>query len=373
MSFMSFQNIKKALFVGTIALLNFNAQAQIEKGVSTLGGEVSIYNIKTNTGTPNGSTSSNQFGLSPSYGRFITDRIMIKGTLTSTIANGQSTFNNEIDYNFRKTNLQAELRYYFTPKDKVKLFAGASAGFEMGSNQYKQSGSNFNGKFHSGNYSVFAGFDKFLNNEIALEGTIGFRHSILGYPFGFENLVNMNNFGIDLSITNFVKLNADKTEMKGLLDEGRTIIGGNFSVNHFTATNPGYSANLTKTNGTYAIMNAEYGRLVKKGLLVGAKSQLNISRGDTRLLNQFSIIPYMQYFIPINDRFMLHAKVEAQATFINKNTLLDIKGGIGATYFLNKNVALNFDVLNINKRLLPDNNIKSTWFSSNVGLRFFLK
>ena len=171
---MSIQNIKKALFMGAIALFSFKVHAQIEKGATTLGGSLDI--IRNNYG----SSLFNTTILSPTYGYFITDKVMIKGKFGIF---SQKLDNGIVDnFRFNQLNIVPEARYYFNPKSEFKVFTGASLGFRVFKvNNSKNSPSNFtNSEF---NQSVYVGFNRFLNKEIALESTLGFTHSNLSDGF----------------------------------------------------------------------------------------------------------------------------------------------------------------------------------------------
>jgi hypothetical protein len=362
MSFMSFQNIKKALFVGTIALLNFNAQAQIEKGVSTLGGGFNTTIAKSGTST----------NLSPSYRRFITNRIMV-GFKLDVLAYKS----NALNYKYANYDFTPELRYYFNPQSTWKFFGGASVGLRTLSISYE---SPISSKFtnHDFHQSVYVGFNKFLNKDIAIEGTLGINHSnVMLEPATLTTstyrLTNVYTTGLNLSINHFTNFKSSDTDFEGLTDKGRTIIGGKLSLNRYSGTGIDANSNFQplKRRGNYAILSAEYGKFVAKGLLIGVKTNVILSN-QTKLLG---ITPYVQYYYPVSNRFLLHAKAELEYNFTKNNNYGTFRGGLGATYFLSRNVALNFDVLNFNRYFnstFPTTSNNKA-INSNVGLRFLLK
>ena len=189
---MSTQNIKTALFVATIILFSQAAlTAQIEKGVTSLGGAATFENSKF---TSSYSTSkSNTLSISPSYGRFISDRIMVKGRLNTLLANttidNKGIYNDNTDYklNTKLLSLEAETRYYFNPTAKWKFFGGVSLGGTFGNSEYttllnNSINSHSNSKIEGFDYSIFAGVNRFLNNEIAVEATIGYSSTNNGIP-----------------------------------------------------------------------------------------------------------------------------------------------------------------------------------------------
>lgn len=372
---MSTQNIKAALFVGAIILFSQSAlTAQIEKGVTSLGGNVSFESSKTSSSI--GSSNFSTLIISPSYGRFITDKIMVKGRLNSIIQNGTTdNTNSDFDYtyNSKLLNLEAEARYYFNPNAKWKLFGGISSGVTFTKSNITYLGNSYpesNFKNTGPSYSVFGGVNKFLNNEIALEGTLGYSYLDNGLPIGglgFRSKVR--NIGLNVSLNNFTNFKTSEKDFEGLIDEGRTIIGGRLSLN---AYNYNYTGN-TREKGSYAILEAEYGRFVKKGLLIGAKTNITLEKN----YQSYGITPYVQYFYPVTNRLMLHAKAELGFS-INQNnsTFITPKGSLGVTYFLSKNVALSADLLNFSKTFYSNDALgksQTKSVGSNIGLRFFLK
>ena len=372
---MSAQNMKAALFIGALILFSQSAlTAQIEKGVTSLGGVASFESSKSTSSTS--SSNYNTFNLSPSYGRFITDKIMVKGRLNSILQNGtidNTSSDFDYKYNSKLVNLEAEARYYFNPNAKWKLFGGISAGMTFTKSKITYLGNSYpetNFKNNGPNFSVFGGVNRFLNNEIALEGTLGFSYIDNGFPFGGFGFRNKaRNIGLNVSLNNFTNFKSSENDFEGLIDEGRSIIGGRLSLN---AYNYDYDSN-TKANGSFAVLEAEYGRFVKKGLLIGAKTNIILEKD----YKSYGITTYIQYFYPVSKRLMLHAKAELGFS-INQNnsTYTTPKVGLGATYFLSKNVALSADLLNLSKTYYSSESLSKSQtksIGSNIGLRFFLK
>ncbi len=358
---MSIQNIKKALFIGA-TLFSFNAQAQIEKGATTLGGSLNFNTAK----------GWNSLSSSPSYGRFITDKILLKGSLDAFISN-----NTNVSSRYANFDITPEARYYFNPKKQWQFFGGASLG-----QRTLRISSDINDptkfKNHDFHKSVYAGFNKFLNQDIAIEGTLGVKHSNVmletpAYLISSYGLTNVYTTGLNLSINNFSSFKSSDSNFEGLIDKGRTIIGGKLSLNTYTGT--GFDANANykpiKRRGNYAVLSAEYGKFVANGLLIGVK--INVALSDNAKI--FGVTPYIQYYYPVSTRFMVHVKAELNYNSTTYSNFGAFKGGIGATYFLSRNVALNLDVLNFNKNFnsaLPTT-ANGKAISSNIGLRFFLK
>ena len=373
---MSIQNIKKALFMGA-TLFSLNAHAQIEKGATTLGGL-----LQYNTGKITSSSStinSSGLNISPSYGRFITDKIMVKGQL-STIFSETNFDNNAINgtnlkLNFKSLNVEAEARYYFNPLAKWKLFGGASVGTFFSKYTFTSipNDSSSINKFESDDlyYSVFGGVNKFINSDIALEAKLIYSNNINGLLFRGLGQRNGNYIGLNIGLNNFTNFKTTDKNFDGLIDKGRSIISGNLSMNAYRSRDEN---NGFLNRGAYATLDLEYGQFVAKGVLVGAKANFILQKD----VQSYSVTPYVQYFYPVSKRLMLHGKAEIQGA-INENntTYFTFRGAVGATYFLSKNVALSADILNFSKTTAktkaPTTQWQNTNFTPNIGLRFFLK
>ncbi len=357
---MSIQNIKKALFMGA-TLFSFNAHAQIEKGATSLGGSLDI--IRNNYG----SSLSNTIILTPTYGCFITNKIMIKGKFGIF---SQKSDNGIVDkYRFNQFSIVPEARYYFNPESEFKFFAGASLGFRV----FKVNNSNNNpSKFTNSefNQSVYVGFDRFLNKEIAIESTLSFTHSNLSDGFLTYGLTNLSNVGFNIGLNNFVNFKSAETDVEDLVGKGRSIIGGQLSLNTYSGNFYELSAGKPlKIKGNFATLDAEYGLFVTTGLLIGAKTNVVLANS----LKQFGIAAYSQYFHTLTRKLKLQAKAELGYSLNSNYHTTRIKGALGVTYFLSQMLALDIDLLSFNKDFNSISYSKSKNFGSNVGLRYFLK
>ncbi len=374
---MSIQNIKKALFIGA-TLFSFNAHAQIEKGATTLGGSLQYNASKSTSSISN--NSSTGFSISPSYGRFITDKIMVKGQLSTTLGKGNivNSGTNAYDYksNLKALSIDAEVRYYFNPKAKWKFFGSASASksfqkYSFTSTQNNVSTTNkYN--FDDLDYSIFGGVNKFINEDIALEAKLGYSTDINGLLFRGLGIQRKGHYiGFNLGLNNFTNFKTNDKNFDGLIDKDRSIINGNLSVNAYKDQDDNNS--FFERKGVYATLDLEYGRFVAKGLLVGAKANFIIEKD----FQNYSVSPYVQYFYPISKRLMLHGLAEIQGSINQNNTTnFTFRGAAGLTYFLSKNVALSANLLDFSKSFNKGSS-SFEWqnrnIGSNLGLRFFLK
>lgn len=373
---MCIQNMKSALLGIAITLFSFNAaHAQIEKGTTSLGGNAS-FSVSRFSSLNSSKSTSIGVGISPSYGLFVTDKIMVKGRLTSALGSIRSDVQNN-NYNKIKNqlaNIEAEVRYYFNPKSNWKFFGGGALGWTQGKYQYNQFLNNqltsqANIDISKPSYALFGGVNKFLNDEIALEGTLSYSNTIDAIPLrglGFNGTIH--SVGLNIGLNNFTNYKKIDKNFDGLIDKGQSVINGNIALGAYSQK---YTESSLTSKGQFAKIDLEYGRFVAKGLLIGSKANFIFEKYN----KTYSVSPYAQYYYPVSKRLMLHAKAELGAA-INQNnsTYLSVKGGIGATYFLSKHVAISFDALNFTKNWYKSNNggsSNSFNFTPQIGLRFF--
>jgi hypothetical protein len=327
----SLNQIKLVLFTLSIFFTG-SVNAQIQKGaITTESGLSAGYESKD-------LKKANGLGLSQSYGRFVSDKILLKADLhvsqyksSSDLAYGQSM----------SVGITPEIRYYFNPTSKVQYFGGVSLNLAADilragekTNDTKQFiRTQGQERLYLGG-SLFVGMNRFLNKEISLQGMLTYRFTHTLYQS--ENK-NNHDIGLTVNLANFINLSSEKESMQGLIDEGRTVIDGSLS--------------LQKDGKGY--IRAEYGKFVKKGLLLGIKT------GGTS-----SVLGYIQYFHPISNRLMVHAKGELEYVFSNRLAISEL--AVGSTYFLSKNVALSLNLLSYS----PSH---SHTIRSNAGLVYFLK
>jgi hypothetical protein len=393
------QNSQKTFLAGVIILFSIHLNAQIEKGTTNLGVFANFSKASNSYGQDYVITNENirNINFTPSYGQFITDKIMVKGLLeTSFYKKSQDFVQNDYThlklgeglFPTKNINLKTEARYYFNPKKNWKLFSGATLGWEHTYSKYILSYfyanptpfyANYSSKEQAFNYSLFVGADKFLNSEIAIEGILSYNH---------HSTNPKSDIGLNIGLNNFMKYTLINKDLVGLINKGRSIISGNISFNR-------YLSDIKKGDKSTQI-DIEFGKFVTKGLLLGIKANMFHYRqqGDydySTLSKEVSIAHYVQYYYPITNRLMAQAKIEAKTVLrsndkINNNNAhsdLSLNGSIGTTYFLSKYVALNLDVVVYRNQLYSDSHlldypnnsylIDKKTFNSNIGLRFFLK
>lgn len=370
------QNMKGTLIGAYVLLMAYSSHAQIEKGTTSLGGAIDFSKSQLNSSTNGVLSSGHSLNLTPSYARFVTDNIMLKGRLSGLLANSDtkeywnSNFqNNTFTTNNQLANLELEARYYFNPKANWKFFGGAALGWTQGTLQSKyftrgSLTSQSTLSIGKPSYSIYGGVNKFLNKEIALEGALSYSNTIDALPIrGLAYYRDTRNIGLNISLNNFTNYRTADKDFSGLVDKGRTVMGGNISVFNILERE--------NSNSWAAKIDLEYGYFLTKGLLVGVKSNIAFERD----YKSYTLRPYVQYLYPVSKRLLLHAKAEAGFSYSPNNVKsLALRGGVGATYFLSKHIAIDFDALNFTKTWYNSNltpNLNASYFNPQMKLRFF--
>jgi hypothetical protein len=306
---------------------------------------------------------TNSLLLKNALGQFLTDKIYIGGTIGADFSKlkvNSTNFNSS--YSATTYNIAPEFRYYFNPKDKWKLFGGVALDFTY--SQYNfESGSINKGSNSNIKPSIFVGFNRFLSNEVALEGKLSYEliHHFVDKP----NLPpsDVNNWGFSLGLKNFVQLKNGNTDFEGLVSKGRTVINGNLSLQG--AARDLLNIYQPSFNGA---LNLDYGKFVANGLLVGGRLNATFYNSDFKHLD-LGITPYIQYFYPVSKRLYLHGKAEFGISQNIFGVTTNVNLGIGATYFVSKNVSIQFNALELSKSL----NRGTVTGGSNIGIRYFLR
>lgn len=155
-----------------VLAVTLSARAQTSKGSMTVGGDVSVQSTSVSGG---GSSSGTTF--SPSFGYFISDKILLGGALglTNTTISGSPTTSS--------TSITPFVRFYkFTADDKFAFFAQGAVGY---STQTGQNG--------TVSISVKPGFAYFFTPHWGLDFLLA--------GLSYSNGNNTTNFGLTASLT----------------------------------------------------------------------------------------------------------------------------------------------------------------------------
>jgi hypothetical protein len=155
------------LFISTTT-----AFTQIKKGQYLLGGSANFESKKEEYSINPTYTTSN-FIISPAFGYFIVDNMAGGLRLNLGFYNGKS---DDLETHYITTTISPFVRFYFLPAHKkVNAFIDVSyIHNKTGFNAYSDSAHYEKAK----GYSISAGPAIFLTEQIALEFTVGYKHTL---------------------------------------------------------------------------------------------------------------------------------------------------------------------------------------------------
>lgn len=156
-----------------------SAFPQISKGHFLLGGNLRFESVKANY-YPNSESQSTNFFLSPNVGYFFFNKLA--GGLRVDFSSYKSN-SSQVESKQTTTGISPFLRYYFLPTAS-KINAFLDAGYLQTRKKYQFfSDPAYREKWNG--YQVFAGPAFFLSDEVALEFTLGLRHTRRSDQFAF--------------------------------------------------------------------------------------------------------------------------------------------------------------------------------------------
>jgi hypothetical protein len=340
---------KIKFLVSSLMLITFFSQAQIGLNTSTLSGNAALgYQI---TNTENYKVAATTALFTPSYGKFIGKKTLL--TLQSDllysgykIEFGQDQINSEIG----NVGLNANIRHYINPDAKFKFYGEA----QFGTTKYWYPSLNGSKEFEftMGRIGGAIGANYFLNKTIALDAKVGYlREQSLA---GIKN--NRDNFYISVGLANFMHADSEVGEGAELIEKGRKSIDGNIGV----------SVNDIGTN--YQI-KAKYSQFIANGLMVGGSIEAENSPFTKNLKSgSFKADAMVRYYVPLTKKLFVYP--EAKVTYFGQSTnKFYYEFGVGASYFIKKNVALDINLFKLGAAEGQTN----TFLGANVGLKYFLK
>ncbi len=170
-----------------------------KKGSSFIGSSLLLAQLGNNDFSGNNSLHYD-IGLSPRYGRFVTDNLALGLDLNASLDGYTKTL-----YRSVFTGIGVFGRFYFGEaadrqgaQNKLRFFLEAGAGCGHVFSRYSNTVNSVEEKAHLGyntyNFHVMPGVNYFLSPNVALEGGLNFSrsHSALGEPGLRDNLNNLS-------------------------------------------------------------------------------------------------------------------------------------------------------------------------------------
>lgn len=184
--------MKTGLLFLLLSIVSTMALTQIKKGQYLLGGSIHFESTKEDNSI-NATHTSNNFSISPSVGYFIVDKLA--GGLRLDFSSYDSK-SDDLETHYTATSISPFLRFYLLPSPK-KVNAFIDVSYIHSKTKWRNlSGSVYYEKTKG--YFVSAGPSIFLSDQVALEFTVGYKHSISD-DFG-QTISGTINSGFGLQI-----------------------------------------------------------------------------------------------------------------------------------------------------------------------------
>jgi Outer membrane protein beta-barrel domain len=341
---------KIKFLVSLLMLISIFSQAQIGLNTSTLSGNATLgYQI---TSADNYKLSSSVATFNPSYGKFIGKKTLLSlqpdmnyygFKRESTQSFGSSEWGN--------VGLNANIRHYINPDAKFKFYGEANVGvtkkiynYDLPSNQkFEQTLSQLGGAI---------GANYFFNKTIALDAKVGYlrEQSLAGSKYSTDK------FYIGVGLANFMHADSEVGEGAELIEKGRKSIDGNIGVN-------------INDFGTNYQIKAKYSQFIANGLMVGGSIEAANEPFPQRFqFEGFKVDAMVRYYVPLTKKLFIYP--EAKVSYFNlSSNKFYYELGVGMSYFIKKNVALDIDIF----KLGASQGQTNTFLGANVGLKYFLK
>ena len=171
-----------------------------QKGSSFIGSNLLLAQLSNSDFSPNDNSLHYNLGLSPRYGRFVTNHLALGVDLAISLDGYTKT-----PYRAVFTNVGVFGRYYFGEatnkqgvQNKLRFFVEAGAGYGHVFNRYTNTVNNVeeiaNFDYNTFNFHVMPGVNYFLSRNVALEGGLNFSrsHSAVDEPHLRDNFNNLS-------------------------------------------------------------------------------------------------------------------------------------------------------------------------------------
>ena len=171
------------------------AFSQINKGQFLIGGNISFESIKNEVGNnSNSNFRTTNFFISPNVGYFIIEK------LAGGIRFDFRSYEQASPNNLRQTNtsLSPFLRYYFLPSTK-KINAFIDIGYLNYRTKFRN-GTSSPYIERSNGYNISAGPIIFLTDQIALEFTVGYKHTISNNVYYNSSSIFSSGLGFQIHL-----------------------------------------------------------------------------------------------------------------------------------------------------------------------------
>jgi hypothetical protein len=340
-------------------MLTFNLlNAQFSSGTKSFFGEAQIgLTSKTPKISNEISLNTTSLKLSPGFGTFSSDKVLYFGqVIINSEANTQKYGGSEITRSSTQLGTLLGARFYFTNDKKANFYAQMESSFLRVSSTY-------DGRDEGQVSFLIPAFGLGTNIKINNTNAINFRLAYSRYFALGDNSGSVGLLTLGGGLESFLSSDYSEDETIGLTDAGRNVVDGSLLL----ALVLGDNQTVTSLS-----LTPQYAHFVAKNVLLGLRMNVDIQdQRDARL----SFQPSVRYYVPLSKRFFVYPS--AGLSFRNFQQLslaytgdfkLNYEFGLGLSYFLRRNLALEANVLNY--AIETDN---TNFFAGlNVGLKYFI-
>jgi hypothetical protein len=317
---------------------------------------------------------------SPSFGKFVSNRLLIGGQLlldyqrSTQIGVTQPTQpyldvkNSQFEF-----SLSPLIRYYFNDNAKYRLFTHLQA-------ETKYVVDNYSSKSNTRNFDLF---DTDFDIEY-LEGSLGFNKALDTYIYNeakisFIRFQNYSTLSLNYGLRNFMPTVLPKKNTEGppqYLTKGRSV----YDIEGILD----YIMNDYSDNSLRLGINYLQARFLTDRIAVGGRASLSTSvytrNQNVNYENKTNVClhlnPLARYYFPVTEKFFVYPEVGMSLYYDNlsQNRLTtNYKTSVGLNYFMNKNVAYDFSFYWYSNHFV-DTERNTTFFNSGItlGVTFFI-
>jgi hypothetical protein len=344
---------KIKFLVSLLMLISIFLQAQIGLNTSTLSGNATLgYQITNLSSFNNLKYTSAAAIFNPTYGKFVGQKTLLSVQPNALFSNYnyKNNIGETYTYEYKTLGMNVNLRHYLNPNATFKFYGEANIG--VSKRTYNSDLPGGISEQTIGQLGAAFGANYFINKTIALDAKIGYtrEQNLSGY-----NYIS-NKLYLGIGLANFMHADSEKGEGSELIEKGRKSVDGNIGLN-------------VDDFGTGYQVKAKYSQFIINGLMVGGSIEAADSPFSQRFqFEGFKADAMVRYYVPLTKKLFIYP--EAKVSYFNlSSNKFYYEFGVGASYFIKKNVALDIDIFKLGASQGQNN----TFLGANVGLKYFLK
>ena len=347
--------LKNTFIAFAFLLFSTVVHAQIGLGTKSISGYIEVNKQRINTVNAQNYTNTVNLNFAPSYGFFVGRKTLLAVQAAYLFRNGEDSNNGFRSgiYNQSQFSFGVGIRHYLNPEDKFAVFGQAGVNYT----NLIQGFSYSNGKFVDVGLGLGGNF--FLNNTVGLTAILSFNQ--LSDLNGGNRSTGFSVLQLNIGLENFINTESESAESDALVNANRKLIDCRLNYSIFSDNR---RANFD--------FHLSYGHFITKSWILGAT--VDYQPGSYFDGNLSNIGVFSRYYIGLSNRFFVHPELrffgyKASGGYYSDNKLkFGFYGGLGLSYFLKKNIAIEANILN----LALQQSLTQYSYGPNIGMRYFL-